>query len=64
VRGRPQPADAELTVAVGRADFTPAPVPVSGIPDQSRLAPAPPADPLLSRHTDPAGLPSLPCGMP
>jgi hypothetical protein len=60
VRGRPQPADAELTVAVGRADFTPAPVPVSGIPDQSRLAPAPPADPLLSRHTDPAGLPSLP----
>jgi hypothetical protein len=58
VRGRPQPAAAELVgPAVGRPDFTPAPVPVSGIRDQSRAAAS---DPRQARHADPVGLPGLP----
>src|SRR5215469_10932786 len=59
VRGRPQPAAAELAApAVGRADFTPAPVPVSGTRDQSRAAAAAASEPRPVRHADPAGLPS------
>jgi hypothetical protein len=58
VRGRPQPAAAELAgPPVGRPDFTPAPVPVSGIRDQSRAAAG---DPRPARHAEPAGLPTLP----
>jgi hypothetical protein len=55
VRGRPQPAAA--APAAGRADFTPAPVPVSRIRDQSRAAAAA-SDPHPARYADPAGLPS------
>jgi hypothetical protein len=58
VRGRPQPAVADLAApAAGRADFTPAPVPVSGIHDQSRAAAAA-SDPRPARYADPPGLPS------
>jgi hypothetical protein len=57
VRGRRQPAAAELAGPAGRPDFTPAPVPVSGIRDQSRAAAS---DPRPARHADPAGQPSLP----
>jgi len=58
VRSRPQPAAAELAgPPVGRPDFTPAPVPVSGIRDQSRAAAS---DPRPARHAEPAGLPTPP----
>jgi DNA polymerase-3 subunit gamma/tau len=53
VRGRPQPAAAGLA---GPPDFVPAPVPVSGIRDQSRVVAS---DPRPARHADPAGLPAL-----
>src|SRR5215472_9929313 len=69
VRGRPQPAAAELAApAVGRADFTPAPVPVSGIRNQSRAAAAAASGPHPVPHADPAGLPgpgrAQPAGRP
>jgi hypothetical protein len=61
VRGRPQPADVGLAgPAAGRADFTPAPVPVSGALDLPRPIAAAPGDPRLSRPADPASLPGLP----
>ena len=68
VRGRPQPAAAELAApAVGRADFTPAPVPVSGIRNQSRAAAAA-SGPHPVPHAEPAGLPgpgrAQPAGRP
>jgi hypothetical protein len=59
--GRPQPAAADLTVAVGgRADFTPAPVPFSGPGDQTRPVPAALGEPRSSRHADPPGVPGMP----
>ena len=61
VRGRPQAADADLTVAAaGRTDFTPAPVPLSGTRDQSRPVAEAPGEVGLSRHVDPASLLGLP----
>jgi hypothetical protein len=58
VRSRPQPAGAELAgPPAGRPDFTPAPVPVSGLRDQSRAAAS---DPRSARHADPAGLRTRP----
>jgi hypothetical protein len=61
VRGRPQPAAADLAApTVGRADFAPAPVPVSGTRDQSRAAAAASGELRPARHADPAGLPALP----
>jgi hypothetical protein len=62
VRSRPQPAVAELP---GPAGFTPAPVPVSGLRDQSRAAAS---EPRPVRDADPAGLSgpgrSQPAGRP
>ena len=61
VRGRPQAAEADLTVtAAGRTDFTPAPVPLSGTRDQSRPVAQAPGEVRPSRHGDPASLLGLP----
>jgi hypothetical protein len=59
--GRPQPAAADLpAAAAGRAGFTPAPVAVNGLGDQTRPVPAPFAEPRSSHYTDPSSLPTLP----
>ncbi|HEX4660816.1 MAG TPA: hypothetical protein VH307_25775 [Streptosporangiaceae bacterium] len=60
VRGRPQGAEADLTVAAAaRTDFTPAPVPLGGTRDQLRPVAEAPGEVGLSRQGDPASLPGL-----
>ena len=61
VRGRPQLAAADLTVATpGRGDFAPAPGSVTGAGDQTRPVAAALGEPRPSRRADHPSVPTLP----